>query len=468
MWKKIVLCFVFLLSTVSVYGDIFIFTYEEALDMALHDLLQVQEMDFQIRSIQEQRTQIYDELRTFERGGTMGNSEQELIDYLNQELWLLDNQLWQIMSAQTESTLGVELSFQAILPNLLNLLYTGDEGFVESFNLALFSTIQGMITSNDLAHARAQVDAHRNIVFGELNTLHNSHPQDRDIAQTRGEIEESDRQMQNLRLQQEQTKQARERALRDAIVSINELETAIAITNANIVLLESSMIRTTRLREFGFVSQSYMRTSELALTQAQMELNALYTRKSDAVRVLNYIIGEPLSQLTVIKMETPELESPASLDANISQLVSSSAVIQRLQLDVDRAQAELQAYENTNNTSNVRRGDNENSRRNELREILALTETARDHAKITVEVALRQGFNRFEQLIAQSEALAFEYEVAQDVLVAAQINFDLGRIIQHDLDLAVFTVFRVRQEMKVLHYQKWALLFLLENPSLFF
>ena len=83
-----------------------------------------------------------------------------------------------------------------------------------------------------------------------------------------------------------------------------------------------------------------------------------------------------------------------------------------------------------------------------------------------MEVALRQGFNRLEQLIAQSEALRLEYDAAQDALYAVQINFNLGRVIHHDVEQAIFTAFRVEQNIEILLYQKWALKFMLENPSL--
>jgi len=444
--------------------------------MALRDLLQVQELDFQVRGIQDQRNELRDELRILEQGGMRNgvhhsNATQERINEIFNELSSLDVQMQQIMSAQNEAAQNTDLAFQMLLPNLLNLLYTGEEDAAFLFNQALSSAIQGMITTNELGNASVQIDGHRSSLFDQLHTIQNGlTPQDIEdtISQIRRNIQDTDRQMQNLRLQQDQVKLARENTLRESIVLISEIEASITIARSDIALLEKGIISTTALHEFGFTSMSDIRLAEQTLAQTQMELNALYLRRYDAMRTLNHMIGEPLSQFTIIEFEiiTPIL--PENLTKHIERIVLESPIIQQLQLDIDRAYEERRIY--TANGRNTQRSHSENnrdrSRQNELAEAYALTIITRDQAQLALEVALRQGFNNLEQLITQAETLRIEHEAAKDTLHATQFNFELGRVIQYDVDQALIAISRVEKNLEVISSQKWLLAFLLDNPFL--
>ena len=100
--KRISLAFVLMMVTMSpltIIGqanNVVMLTYEEALALALRDLLPVIDADALIGRVQDQRDDLEYDLEQLEQGNWLNES----IDAIRDELWRIDAQLWNAEHAQ--------------------------------------------------------------------------------------------------------------------------------------------------------------------------------------------------------------------------------------------------------------------------------------------------------------------------------------------------------------------------------
>ncbi|MCL2528620.1 MAG: TolC family protein [Defluviitaleaceae bacterium] len=84
----------------------------------------------------------------------------------------------------------------------------------------------------------------------------------------------------------------------------------------------------------------------------------------------------------------------------------------------------------------------------------------------TVEAAIRRGFADMEGLLALEATLNAELSQRQAALEIALTSFGLGRATRLEVDAARLAVFEIEQEIEMVRNNMWALSLMLENPGL--
>jgi len=418
-----------------------IITYDEALAMALGDMLHIIDSNAQIRDIQGQRNEMRDELRDLEQG--RNNTSDGWID----DFWALESQIANAYITQALMQQSVENAFNDFL---LGLATSGEYGLNPMLAQTLQSAIQSMMAVQDLGNAIAMMESQRHSVFQELNRANTTSEM---IDELRRGMTELDRQVRNLSLQQEITKLVRESALRSAIIAVTSLETAIRLEESIFELKVTNLNRAYVRYEFGLVSSNYIREAENALVIAQMNMDGLLINLNTAMRNLNHMLGVYLYQYTVIEFPQELLELPEDVD--IRAIITDTPSIRQLQINVDRARDARNAYT----------GDDRDTI-TALREAYQRAVMERDQAIATMEISMLRVRSELENLIVTSESLLIELENAYQTLENTLLNFELNRATQHEVEQAQLSIYRIRQRIDTNNNSKWTLSFQLENPSL--
>jgi len=457
MWLIILVAGVLIFPSAMVYGqeervsvaaETVVLSYEQALQMALRGLLSISDMDVQLREMQRQHEDMWNDLRRLERGGYTW----ERINDLHKELSALDIQAWNLVAAQMEMRQGAESALEDFFSSVLPL---DDEGSASPSIQSLQAAIQGMIGAHDLNNSLAMMEMRHNSISQEIQDLQNGTRMQERIAEARGDLADLERAMKNIRFQQEQTKLGSERTLRNLIIVSAELSLSVETEKANLTLTEENLNRARVRFELGLASANELRLAEQSLAQARMDLNTLLINQANAQQNLNHLLGATLPQFTVIEFEREIIELPENLTMHIIGAITQSPTIRQLQLDVDRAREEQRAYT----------GFDRDTIRT-LREAYERAVLGRDQAKGAMEAAMRRGFNDLDNLLIQNRSLGIELENASLALEAILLNFQLGRATQHDVAQVRLNIYRIEQRIEANQNSKWTQSFLLENPSL--
>jgi len=425
-----------------------IFTYDEALRLALNEMLTVQDIDIQIREAQDHRSDLRDELRALERGDWTRERTDELFDLL----WEIEMQLFNAAIGQEQSSINTGQALQLFLLSVANIHEEGaDALLLQSLQFTIWNMLSAQSMSNNTAHLEHQ----RQLIFTELDSLFEGDLVRELTADTRYSIGELDRHMQNLRLQQEQARLVRENALRTAIITIAELDSSIAVTEIGLDLAKEDLRRITIRYEFGRISSNAFRTAEQNLQFMQMELEELLRGHHTAMRNLNHLLGQPLTQLTVVEIERHLPEFPENMQNHMTATIQDTPAIRQLALEVTRTREARRVYTG-----------NDRETRNALQEAYDRAVLGQSQAALAMEVTMRRRYSELESLINRNEALNLELTQAQSRLEVALHNLTLGRITYHEVEQARFAIFVVEQHIESVYNEKWLLAFLLENPSL--
>jgi len=246
-----------------------------------------------------------------------------------------------------------------------------------------------------------------------------------------------------------------ENTLRSLIITVAELETRIESMDAELVLTEEDLRRVTVRNQFGRASANELRGAQQAVLLAQMDLTQHKTNLYSAHNSLNHLLGQPLSQYTVIEFEITLLDENFDLSDHIRRVIPGTPTISQLQLEVDWANEARRAY----------RGSNRDTQR-DLREAYERTVLARNQAMRTMETALRRANNELTNLQTTIEVRQLELYRAKQRLETAETNLSLGTITRHEVEQARLAVFHAEQAIESIVNQKWMLIFRIKNPSL--
>jgi len=443
---------VFVSASVAAHNDELnmpvVLSYDQAVQLALRDLLPIHETDAQMRRMQNQRTELEEEIRRLNQNDIY----QERISVLQHELWLLDMQIMNARNAQQHVMANTEQALQLFIPGLIAAA-ADEEGADEIFSQILQAIIQGVIISHELDNSIFIGEAQRAWIFNELWSAYDV----QDKQDTHNDyIGEIDYRIEILNISQQQVNLIMENTLRDAVIANSELDSQIKMMDAYVQLLEDDVFRMRTMLEFGFVGASDVRLAQQDLIQARIDLDALHLRKNTAGQNLNHLLGAPLAQLTIVEFERVLPCLPEDLTSHIANMVSQTLTIQQLQLSADRARDVKNAYTGINEAM-----------RDALREDYDLAVMTRNQAELTIEVALRRGISELEHLMTQEAALHIELENAKVMLDTAVVNLGLGRAIQRDVNQAEFAVLLIEHDIEIVLNRKWILGFYLANPSLF-
>ena len=313
----------------------------------------------------------------------------------------------------------------------------------------------------------------------EWERLHHTREERIPGREARHSLYEFERQIENLRLHRQQTELIKELALRSATVNLLEIELNIAVLQEELNFAHENLRRLTLANELGIVSVRDLNDAQHGLSQGYVGLEELLRNQYTARRDLNYLIGQPLSQYTVIEFDLELIELPQNIEAYIYSVVANSLTIRQSQLQLESVLGERWIY--TGNNQDIRisihdrqrlRTSNNNPDIIRIRNRVALqdaverAEQGHEQAIRTLEAAINRGFTDLEGLLDLEAALERELTQAQTALDVAITSFDLGRATRLDIEAARLAIFQVEQDIEKLRNSMWILTFILENPDL--
>jgi len=434
----------FVLLPITAYAETF--TYEEALELALAEMLNVRNLDAQIRDAEELRRDLGEELQRLERGTWAQERTDELFDLL----WEIDMQLWSANTGQEQLT---GFTNDALQQFLLGLTHFNEEGADILVSEALQATIMGLLFTQSTGGGIAQLERQRQLIFEELDSLSSGELARELTESTRSNITDINRYTQNLELQQEHARLVRENSLRNAITTVKELDAHIAVAERGLELTQENLRRIALRYELGRVSSNTIRLAQQNVQLQQMELGELQRVHNNAMRNMNHILGQPLTQVTTVIIEHDEL--PAYDENHIAKIIQQTTTIRQLELEVTRTREARRAYTGQNRETITT-----------LQDAYDRAVLARDQAKLALEVAMRHNFSELDRLTGSKAALKLELTQAELQLETALHNFSLGRITYHEVEQARFAIFVVERNIETVYVQMWGLEFLLDNPLL--
>ena len=309
-----------------------------------------------------------------------------------------------------------------------------DEPVVFTFEEARQMVIGSVLAVRDIDNTLREMQNTRRDLNSYLRRLREALAHERLIRVARRDLNEHDRTVQGLRLQQEQAVLSAELNLHRTIATMAENEARIKTLEADIGFAQDSVRRTAILHEHGLASDRTLSAARYAYTTQQAGLEELLRGQYNIRQSLNALLGQPLYQYTVIEFDATLPQFPADLDRHIQTLVQQSPTIQSLQIELNRALDERWVY--TGNTRDITISNRDRQRAWEptspaegparepseeilqLRYRLSLQEAVEratielDQATHNLEATIRRGFSDFNNLQTQADALYTQLNTA--------------------------------------------------------
>ena len=448
--------------------------YNQALQMSQTRMISSRDISTQINNIQMLHRDLRDEISRLEAG----TFNRDRIDILRNELTELNELLSVAMMQQFDAQNSIDISMQHLIGGLANV---GEEDSNVFLGEALQSVTASMATMQGVSGDIAMMQIRQAAITEEIQRLQNITGLASILREARNSLNELERQIDRLHLHQEQAELAMEFVLRSIIADMTEQTLQISAMEAELALAEENQRRLALSYQLGFISRHDFNTSEHNFAQNQAQLESLIRSHHISRQNLNYLLGLPLSQPTVITFNRHLPQIPQNPAARIMETVSQSPTIKQLQIDVDSAMGARRAYTGNDRNINISENDrqraigsaaNDNNNIAAIRNRIALQDAV-ERAELelaqtlrTMEASLHRAYTDFEGLVAQAATLRRELTQAQAVLDAATTSFELGRVARMEVDMAQLTILRVEQDLERVLNQKWVLGFTLENPGL--
>ncbi|MCL1987875.1 MAG: TolC family protein [Firmicutes bacterium] len=278
-----------------------------------------------------------------------------------------------------------------------------------------------------------------------------------EIIQLDNQIGEITATIHNLRLAREMTTISTELTLRNSLTNIANFELDIQLLEATIAR-EQINVENTRLRfAAGMVSESDLNTAELALEQMDTDFASLQVSLSSERQNLNRILQRQLTGNYYIMHDWDLLELPSN---NLDEFVRRTALRQptvrqrdvalgRARAVVNNTPAPIGSFERTEQERAVTQADRE----------LAATIRA-------VETAIRNQYNNLTMLQNSNVSLEIDLQRANERLNTANLNFQVGRATQFEIEGIELEIFRIETAIQRNLNNFWNAQFMLENAFL--
>jgi hypothetical protein len=461
-----------------------ILTYDEARDMILDEMLALQDMDIIIRDMQLNRRFLTDEVERLERSGTSIQ-----LHMMRETLQSLDSSIRGAQGMQEQMSAATS-AWSERMTDAINAVPGEKERTALAIAMAgITGTSAGDGGMSVMSMQTQRSDLNREVA--RMMRPENVREMTRDA---RRNLNEYDRQIEILRMNRVQAELSMESALRGMIAGAEDLERLAQMSDAGIALMEQNLHRMTVMHSVGLVSTNALTASRHSLAQDRVRLNELKRGQQNLLHNMNYSMGQPLLQETIIEFERDEFELPEDFEEHIKTILPELHSIKMSQFELDRALDARWVYTGHQNAINVSIQDRQRAldpnrvRRNrdlwsteptsedeeidKIRNRIALQEaveraTASHQQTLrTAEATLLKGFSDYVNLLAKHESLLLDIELAQDELEIAITNFDLGRVTKFEIAQAEMNLFRLESELEGVLTQKWLLAFKLENPAL--
>ena len=468
----------------------YVFTYRQAVDKTIEGMLPLQDLDLALRNMEVTQRDLREQVNRLNRGDV----RQDAILEITESLEMMETALFQTRVAHDSINAQVDQSMAAIIAG------AGVLGG-EELNTLLGAATTGMVTTRGMGMEMTAMEQQRAALFAQLTDMHSPDFFNDMVDEARLGLYEFNRQLDNLRFSREIAEANMESAVRGILVVMAELDIHRSTLEAAIQLAEENLTRMVVSHQVGMISAHDLRTIENNLAGMHTDLQELI-RSQDALRQnLNYLMGQPLLQYTVVEFDRVLPTIPSNKQQHMTQVINQCPTIRQLELALQSARAERQTYINRdrgsrltqNNDRDLRITDAErrralnnpirNTNRNaidqanddEIRRIrnriaiqdaVERAEAALEQAIRSMESAMLTGFNDLESLFIQIETHERELTQAEATLAMVEANFAAGRVTQFDVNQAQMAVTTAEQGIESIYNQMWILDFRLDNPSL--
>ena len=429
-------------------NDVFILTYDEALRAANRNIAVMLDIDDEISEIEDRISNLRDELKLLESGRWTAKR----LAILQAILFDIDSQIKEAEYVQEQFMLYSGLFLNQLFDSIVSIKDVGTgEGFSETF----LAVMQFFFNAQLLDISIASMAHEHSLIFGELAIVYGGQHVREMIRAVRWNISEFERQISNLRLQQDAIRLHREYSLRMGIAALAEIDMRIELFKQSSAIAEITLMHLKARYEHGRLSYVELREALFRQARSQREIDELLLGRDSALRTLNHLIGQPLNQNTSIEVALERQDFFDDLDAFVNRTVQNSLLVRQLEINLTRARETKRDY-----TGNDRDTINELTKAYE-REVLRLNQ-----AKIAVEVAIRDNLSKLQALNHRKELLELELCHAHFILQATLHNYELRRTTAYRVYAAKLDIFVLESNIYAIQYQKWALAFLIENPML--
>jgi len=424
------------------------FSYTQAVQMSLEDVLIIQDLANQISDMQDQRNDLRRDIRTLEQGGVLEGMRpnyeiSDEIDRIVMQMVSMHMQMEQLQGSQT-------MSMEQLL---IGLSPYGDAMDAAS---AVQSIIGNTLAMQDTMNALSMLEMQRAMLQSQIIPINNENQRTELIREMRNGVTTLEHQIELSTITYGQTRLLRELSLRQLIVAVADSTISLESTQASLALAEENFRRTSVQYEFGLISRNALRTVEQNITRINNELTDRQADLYNARQSLNHFLGQPLSQETTIEFEHALPVMPEDLDEHIEEILPLFPNIIRLQHDVNITGAARRAY----------RGSNRETR-NTLQAAYDRAQLELSQAKMELETSIRRTFNNIETQLRRKENLYTALSLAVEAVALEQSNVLNGRATQFDVDTALLAVFNAELDLQRAYNALWIQAFIFDNPILF-
>jgi outer membrane protein TolC len=285
------------------------------------------------------------------------------------------------------------------------------------------------------------------------------------------QIKEMEWQILHLELNRDITKTNIEKSLRNALVNVLIANNQTELAEARLKISEENLRRTTVLHQFGMVGTNEMLAAGQNLLQQRIDLDNLQMTAFNHRQALNYILRQPLYQMTKVEFETEPPELPDDLNRFTGLLIPQAPAIRQMQIIVDRRGEDKNDFRELHgNRGYWFRGlwylENEDLQ-DEWDALVGVHERAvreRSDAMRTMNASIHAAYNQIIRLNNQKTVALSELERATNELEAVKRQLLLGRVTAFEVENALFRVLSAELSLQNLSYQLWLNGFALINP----
>lgn len=280
---------------------------------------------------------------------------------------------------------------------------------------------------------------------------------------TRPEESEMERQLANLlaqintmRANQEMIRISTEFAMRNSMTTINNTLLDLHLLEATIAHGKNALDMAQLRFNAGLISESDLRSQELALQQQESQLATLQVMLESERQALNTVLQRPLTGYFYVYYQQELIDLPEDLNAHIRRVAPQAPNVRQRDITLSRARAYLNDV-NLDFGSPVRQ-ERERARNQAERE---RNETLRN-----VETAMRNHYNALTALLHSNESLQIDLERATNLYETVQLNYQAGLAAQFNLEEARLGVLNAENAIQRNVNTFWNMQFMFENPFL--
>jgi len=425
-----------------------VLSYSQAVQMALEDVLSIQDLSDQISDMQDQRNDLRRDIRTLEQGGVLEGMvpNHEVSEQLDRVIMQIATMHMQMEQLQDNQAMSMEQLLSGLQP----------DGDAMNAAGAVQSIIGNTLAMQDMMNALSMLEMQRLTLQSQVTPIQDGNQRSELIRELRNGVTELEHQIEISTITHAQMRLLRELSLRNLIVAVTDATISLESTQASLALTEENFRRTAVQYEFGLISRNALRTVEQNITRINNELTDRQTDLYNAHQSLNHFLGQPLSQETIIEFEHALPEIPEDLNEHIAEILPLFPNIIRFQHDVDRTGAARRAY----------RGSNRETR-NTLQAAYDRAQLELNQAKMDLETSIRRSFNNLETQLRRKENLYRALELAVESVILERSNMLSGRATQFDIDTALLAVFNAELDIQRAYNALWVQAFIFDNPILF-